>query len=80
MRPPAEALHDLSLAEAADRLARREVTSRALTEAVLARIRAVEPTVHAFLEVTAVSMADQGMTRMVLILPEWAPAQNGGGP
>ncbi len=46
-------LADLSLAEVAGRLARREVTSRALTEAVLARIRAAEPTIHAFLEVTA---------------------------
>ncbi len=46
-------LADLSLAEAAGRLARREVTARGLTEALLARIRAVEPTVHAYLEVTA---------------------------
>ncbi|HEX7128320.1 MAG TPA: Asp-tRNA(Asn)/Glu-tRNA(Gln) amidotransferase subunit GatA [Thermodesulfobacteriota bacterium] len=46
-------LADLSLAQAADRLARREVTARALTEALLERIRAVEPTVHAYLTVTA---------------------------
>ncbi|HEY8370294.1 MAG TPA: Asp-tRNA(Asn)/Glu-tRNA(Gln) amidotransferase subunit GatA [Thermodesulfobacteriota bacterium] len=46
-------LADLSLAQAVERLARREITARALTEAILERIRAVEPTVHAYLTVTA---------------------------
>lgn len=31
-----------------------------------------------FLEVTAVSTVDHRATRMVLILPEWAPGENGG--
>jgi aspartyl-tRNA(Asn)/glutamyl-tRNA(Gln) amidotransferase subunit A len=48
-----DALADLSLAELAVRLARREVTTRAATEAALARIEALEPTLHAFLTVTA---------------------------
>jgi aspartyl-tRNA(Asn)/glutamyl-tRNA(Gln) amidotransferase subunit A len=46
-------LADLSLAEAAARLARREVTARALAEACLSRIEALEPTLNAFLTVTA---------------------------
>ncbi len=46
-------LADLSLAELTTRLTRREVTSRAAAEAVLARIEALEPTLHAFLTVTA---------------------------
>lgn len=33
-----------------------------------------------FLEVTAVSTADHRATRMVLMLPEWAPGENGGSP
>jgi aspartyl-tRNA(Asn)/glutamyl-tRNA(Gln) amidotransferase subunit A len=46
-------LHYLTIHEAAELLAQREVTSRALTQAVLARIEAVDPKVRAFLAVTA---------------------------
>jgi aspartyl-tRNA(Asn)/glutamyl-tRNA(Gln) amidotransferase subunit A len=46
-------LHYLTIHEAAELLARREVTSRALTQAALDRIAAVDPKVRAFLTVTA---------------------------
>ncbi len=48
-----EMLADLSLSELAARLAGRQVTARAAAEAALARIAALEPTLHAFLLVTA---------------------------
>jgi rod shape-determining protein MreC len=44
------------------------------------RVIRVRESDEPFLEVTAVSTADHGMTRMVLILPEWAPSENGGVP
>jgi rod shape-determining protein MreC len=44
------------------------------------RVIRVRESDEPFLEVTAVSTADHRMTRMVLILPEWAPAKNGGLP
>jgi aspartyl-tRNA(Asn)/glutamyl-tRNA(Gln) amidotransferase subunit A len=46
------ALHELSLREAAARVRRRDLSSVELTRAALARIRAVEPAVGAFLTVT----------------------------
>ena len=45
-------LYDLTAHEAADLLARREVSSRQLTEAVLERIRQVEGRIEAFVTVT----------------------------
>ncbi|HWP34234.1 MAG TPA: Asp-tRNA(Asn)/Glu-tRNA(Gln) amidotransferase subunit GatA [Thermodesulfobacteriota bacterium] len=50
-----ETLADLSLAELAERLSRREATAVEATRAALARIEALEPTLHAFLTVTAES-------------------------
>jgi aspartyl-tRNA(Asn)/glutamyl-tRNA(Gln) amidotransferase subunit A len=46
-------LHDLTIAEAAALLASREASSRELTQALLARIDAVDVKVRAFLTVTA---------------------------
>jgi aspartyl-tRNA(Asn)/glutamyl-tRNA(Gln) amidotransferase subunit A len=46
-------LHDLTIAEANDRIRRRELTSAELTEAALARIREHDPSLHAFLHVAA---------------------------
>jgi aspartyl-tRNA(Asn)/glutamyl-tRNA(Gln) amidotransferase subunit A len=46
-------LHELTIEEASRRLAAREVSSRELTEALLARIEAVEPQVRAYITVTA---------------------------
>jgi hypothetical protein len=40
----------------------------------------VRETDDPFLEVTAVSTVDHRATRMVLILPAWAPGENGGSP
>ncbi|MSP67810.1 MAG: amidase [Alphaproteobacteria bacterium] len=42
-------LTDLTLTEVADRIARREVTSRAVTEACVARIDRLQPEINAFL-------------------------------
>lgn len=47
------ALHDLTLTQAADKLAKRELSSVELTKAALARIQALEPKVHAFVTVDA---------------------------
>ena len=47
------ALHDLSIAEAGARLRAGALTSTALTEALLARIAALEPSLNAFVTVTA---------------------------
>ncbi|WP_428927929.1 amidase [Marinibacterium sp. SX1] len=47
------ALHDLSIAEAGARLRAGALTSTALTEALLARIGALEPSLNAFVTVTA---------------------------
>lgn len=46
-------LHELTLTEAAGRLARREVSSRELTQACLDRIQQVDGDLHAFLSVNA---------------------------
>ena len=46
-------LHSLTAHEAADLLRRREVSSVELTQAHLDRIAAVEPSVEAFVAVTA---------------------------
>jgi aspartyl-tRNA(Asn)/glutamyl-tRNA(Gln) amidotransferase subunit A len=52
--PPATTgLADLALAEASGRLARKEITARALTEAVLERVRSLDTVLHAYLTVTA---------------------------
>lgn len=48
-----EALHELGLAEASARLREGELSPVALTEALLARIAALEPRLHAFARVTA---------------------------
>lgn len=45
-------LYDLALEEAAELLAKREVSSVELTKAMLARIEATEPKVHAYLALT----------------------------
>jgi rod shape-determining protein MreC len=45
-----------------------------------ARVIRVRESDEPFLEITAASTADNRMTRMVLILPEWTPAENGGTP
>ena len=42
-------LYEMSLAQAGDMLAKREVSSLDLTEALLARIEATEPSLHAYL-------------------------------
>jgi amidase len=47
-----EALHDLSLGEASRRLASRALSPVELTEALLGRIEALEPRLHAFARVT----------------------------
>ncbi|MDP9238235.1 MAG: Asp-tRNA(Asn)/Glu-tRNA(Gln) amidotransferase subunit GatA [Chloroflexota bacterium] len=52
-------LHFLTLHEAAALLAKREIRSRQLTQAVLDRIGAIEPQVHAFLAV----MADRALAQ-----------------
>lgn len=46
-------LYELTAHESAERMARKEISSRELTEATLARIEAVDPEVRAFLTVTA---------------------------
>ena len=46
-------LHDLAAAEAADRLASGDLSSRELTQAHLDRIAAVDGDVHAFLRIDA---------------------------
>ncbi|HTA17306.1 MAG TPA: amidase, partial [bacterium] len=46
-------LHDLTLTQAAKRLAAKELSSVELTRASLARIGALEPRVHAFVTVDA---------------------------
>ena len=45
-------LHDLTIHDAADLLAAREITSTELTEAVLGRIENVDERVKAFVTVT----------------------------
>ena len=45
-----------------------------------ARVTWIRESDEPFLEVTAISTADLHATRMVLILPEWAPATSGGLP
>ena len=60
-------LYDLTAHEAADLLARREVSSRQLTEAVLERIRQVEGRIEAFVTVTeelALHQADEADKRL----------------
>jgi len=60
-------LHDLTAHEAADLLARREVSSRQLTQAVLDRIRQVEERIGAFVTVTeelALQQADAADKRL----------------
>ncbi len=59
-------LYDLTAHDAADRLRARDFSSVELTEAYLERIDAVEPAVHAYLNVTrdlALSMASQADRR-----------------
>ena len=46
-------LHWLTIAEAAERLRKREISSRELTEAFLDRIASVDPAVRAYITVTA---------------------------
>jgi aspartyl-tRNA(Asn)/glutamyl-tRNA(Gln) amidotransferase subunit A len=48
-------LHELTIHEARERLKRREIAAVALTEALLARITAVDPRVRAFITVAAES-------------------------
>jgi aspartyl-tRNA(Asn)/glutamyl-tRNA(Gln) amidotransferase subunit A len=60
-------LYDLTVHEAADRLARRDLSSRELTQAVLDRIRQVEERVGAYVTVTeelALSQADEADKRI----------------
>jgi rod shape-determining protein MreC len=45
-----------------------------------ARVVRIRESDNPFLEVTAVSTADLGAIRMVLILPHWAPRSDGAGP
>ena len=47
------ALHELTIVEAGEALRAGSVTATALTEAVLARIEATEPTLNAYITVTA---------------------------
>jgi aspartyl-tRNA(Asn)/glutamyl-tRNA(Gln) amidotransferase subunit A len=63
----ARPLYDLTAHEAADLLARREVSSRQLTQAVLDRIRQVEERIGAFVTVTeelALQQADEADRRI----------------
>jgi aspartyl-tRNA(Asn)/glutamyl-tRNA(Gln) amidotransferase subunit A len=63
----ARPLYDLTIHEAADLLARREVSSRQLTQAVLDRIRQVEERIGAFVTVTeelALQQADAADKRI----------------
>jgi aspartyl-tRNA(Asn)/glutamyl-tRNA(Gln) amidotransferase subunit A len=63
----ARPLYDLTVHEAADLLARREVSSRQLTQAVLDRIRQVEERIGAFVTVTdelALQQADEADRRL----------------
>jgi len=55
-------LGELSIEEASLRLAAREISSRELTEACLARIEATEPQVGSFLEVTAQLAREQAQS------------------
>src|SRR5829696_8065348 len=48
-----EALHELDLGEAARRIRAGELSPVDLTEALLARIQALDPSLHAFARVTA---------------------------
>ncbi|MBF6568879.1 MAG: Asp-tRNA(Asn)/Glu-tRNA(Gln) amidotransferase subunit GatA [Candidatus Binataceae bacterium] len=60
-------LHHLTIADAAARLARRELSARELTRAYLDRIAAVEPRVHAYISVTepeALAQADAADARL----------------
>ncbi|MGH7443009.1 MAG: Asp-tRNA(Asn)/Glu-tRNA(Gln) amidotransferase subunit GatA, partial [bacterium] len=45
--------HELTLVQAAERLDRKEVSSVELTRAVLKRVGALDPKVHAFITVDA---------------------------
>jgi len=63
----ADELNWLSIAGAAERLARRDISSRELTQAVLHRIEMVEPRVRAFLKITpdaALQQADAADARI----------------
>jgi aspartyl-tRNA(Asn)/glutamyl-tRNA(Gln) amidotransferase subunit A len=60
-------LHYLSIEEAADLLAKREISSRELTQAVIERIAAVEPRVRSYLALTterALAQADAADARI----------------
>ena len=49
----AKPLHELSIAEAGNKLRAGELTSVALTENALARIAAIDPAINAFITLTA---------------------------
>jgi aspartyl-tRNA(Asn)/glutamyl-tRNA(Gln) amidotransferase subunit A len=55
-------LHQLTLSEAREALMRGEITSVELTDALLARIAAVEPQVHAFLTIDAEGARSQAQS------------------
>ncbi len=55
-------LHELTLHQARERLERREITSAALTEALLARIAEIDPRVRAFITVAADSALAEART------------------
>jgi aspartyl-tRNA(Asn)/glutamyl-tRNA(Gln) amidotransferase subunit A len=52
-------IHQLTLAEAAQKLAQREISSRQLTQACLDRIRQVDGTLHAFISYDAQNALEQ---------------------
>jgi aspartyl-tRNA(Asn)/glutamyl-tRNA(Gln) amidotransferase subunit A len=67
-------LHELTIHQARERLRRREITAVALTEALLARIAAVDPRVRAFITVAADSALAEARTADQVL------ADGGGGP
>ena len=70
----ASELNRLTIAEAGERLRRREISSRELTRACLDRIAAVEPRLNAFITVTADEAMDQAEQADRRLLQGDAPA------
>jgi aspartyl-tRNA(Asn)/glutamyl-tRNA(Gln) amidotransferase subunit A len=67
-------LHTLTLTEAAAKLKSGEITSTALTEAMLARIAALNPSLNAFLHVSAESALGQAKEADALLASGNAPS------
>ena len=72
--PSMSALTDLTIDEARRRLRSGELTSRELTGAVLDRVEATEPSLHAFLTVTPEQALEQAAAADARLAAGDAPA------